>query len=413
MIFNFKNITMLHKQYIRYTFFFFALAYLITQTSCNKEDSGGKPSITQLRAITPAPNDSVLHKAGPGQTVVIQGANLATTAQIYFNGYPAPFNSALFSDENVVVTIPADMPFASLDQTKLNTVRLVTKFGEVTFSFPIEPPPPIITSMTNEMALPGERVTLFGNNFFFIEKVIFPGNIEATTNIVTNASGTTLEVTVPAGVTQGGALKVVNRYGTGTSLLLFNDLVTGVLLNFDNVNSINNWAGVGISSSSTDFPGNRGTYARMTYTGVAAGDGAWWQGGRSINVEQTFQWVPLANLNEPLDNFAMKFEVNTKVPMKGLTLLLDKDYSFNFQGRFEPWKATGGEYKSEGWKTFVVPLSNFKKDAGNGAAPANLKALLGDDGNGGMNVFVVNSSNAAVASFDMAIDNFRVVRIKN
>src|SRR5690348_3960257 len=113
---------MLHKQYIRYAFFFVALAYLITQTSCNKEDSGAKPTIKQLRAITPAPNDSVLTKAGPGQTVVIQGENLATTMQIYFNGYPAPFNSALFSDNNLAVTIPADMPFASLDQSKLNTV---------------------------------------------------------------------------------------------------------------------------------------------------------------------------------------------------------------------------------------------------------------------------------------------------
>lgn len=385
---------------------------LIAQTGCKKDNEGGKPAISQLRAVTAAPNDSVLTKAGPGQTVVIQGANLATTSQIYFNGYPAPFNAALFSDNNVVVTIPADMPFASLDQTKLNTVRLVTQYGEVTYTFPIVPPPPIVTSMTNEMAVGGERVIINGNNFFFIDKVIFPGNIEVTTNIVTNATGTTLAVTVPAGITQGGPLKITNRYGTGTSILLFNDTVTGVLLNFDNVNTINNWAGLTISNNAGDFPGNNGNYGRMTYSGIAAGDGAWWGGGRSINVEETMQWVPVANLGESLDSWALKFELNTKAPWKNGTMYLDKDYSFNFQGRFELWKTIGPDYKTEGWKTFVVPLSNFKKNSGTGAPPTNLTELLGADGNGGFNLFFVNAGTDVITLFDAAIDNFRVVRVK-
>ena len=48
-------------------------AAVCTQYAC-KKNNGGAPAITSLRASAPAPNDSTLTKAGPGQVVVIQGA---------------------------------------------------------------------------------------------------------------------------------------------------------------------------------------------------------------------------------------------------------------------------------------------------------------------------------------------------
>jgi hypothetical protein len=394
--------------------FFLILTGSLLLQAC-KKDNGKDPQIFRIRAITPAPNDSVLTMAGPGQTIVIQGSGLFETQQIYFNGYLSSFNAALLADDNIVVTIPADMPFASLDQSKLNTIRVVTAHGEITYTFPIVPPPPYIDAMTNEMALAGERVTIYGNNFFFIDKVTFPGNIDVTSNITTNPSGTVLEVTVPAGVSAtGGPLMVTNRYGVGTSFLLFNDVTTGAICNFDNVNTVNNWSGAIISNSSADFPGNWGNYCRLKYSGIAAGDAAWWQGGRSINIEQSMQWVPVANLGDPPANWAVKFEINTKEPWKGGMMLVDRNYGFNYQARYEPWVSAGGEYKSEGWKTVVIPMTNFKQNAGTGSGFTNLTTFLGADGKGGMNVFFVNNGSGAtaIASFDVAVDNFRVARIK-
>jgi hypothetical protein len=400
---------MLHKSIIKLTFLFFAVGCTLLQFGCKKDNNGGAPVISKIRAVSPSPNDSTLSKAGPGQTIVIQGANLSTTSQIYFNGYSSPFNSALFSDNSLVVTIPADMPFASLDQSKLNTIRIVTQFGEVTYTFPIQPPPPVINSMTNEMAVAGERVTLYGNNFFFITKVVFPGNIEVNTNIVTNASGTTLNVTVPAGITLGGPLQVVNQYGIGTSLLRFNDFATGMLCNFDDVNTINNWAGAIISNSTADFPNGHGTFIELKFSNVAAGDWAWYGGGRSINCEVSRTWVPVSNLSDPPSSWALIFEINTKVPWKNGTILLDKDYGWNYQGRFDPW--TSGDYNSNGWKTIVVPLSNFKQSNGTGNAPANLAAVVGAGGAGGVNMYFINAGTTTVASYDVAIDNIRVIKI--
>jgi hypothetical protein len=395
-----------------YFFLCVAMICVLTQAGCKKENSGA-PQITRIRAIAPAPNDSVLVKAAPGQVIVIQGANLATTSQVFFNGYPASFNSALLSDQNIVVTVPADMPFATLPQDKLNTIRIVTNYGELVYQFPIEPPAPIIMAMSNEYARAGEPIALAGNYLFYIDKVIFPGNIEVT-NTQANNSGTLMELVMPAGVTQSGPLKIVNRYGTTTSRVLYNDTTTGMLCNFDNVNTLNNWANATLSNNSTDFPGNKGTFVRFNFTDIPANDFVWYGGGRSINCEVALPWVPVANIDEPLDNFALKFELYTKVPWTGGSLFILKDYSWNYLARYEPW--TAGSINSNGWKTVVIPLTQFKTKAngkdGTGSPASNLKTLVGNAGTGGVNMFIINDNASVLAAIDIAIDNIRVIKVK-
>jgi hypothetical protein len=396
------------------------IAGIVLPFACKKDNNnGGDPEISRIRAISASPNDSVLHKAGPGQTVVIQGDHLATTLEIYFNDYPSPFNSALLTDENVVVTVPADMPFADLDPAKLNTIRLVTKYGEITYNFPIQPELPSVEYMTSEVALPGNRVTIYGANFFFVQKVTFPPNIEVTTDLVANKPGTTLEVTVPAGVTKG-PIKVATLFGTGTSYWSFNDpSQAGTICNFDDINTVNNWAGAPIIDDASLYPNNQGKYVRLKYDNLAGGDAAWWQGGRSVNIEENAtthpMWVPAANINDAPANWAVKFEINTKVGWKGGILLVDRNYGWNYQARVAPWAtAAGGEYKSNGWKTITIPLSNFKKDLGLGTPITKLSEFLPADGSGGLNLFFVNNhtGNAAVDAVDVAVDNIRVVRLR-
>lgn len=401
------------RQYIKFIFLFFALGCMLVQSGCKKDNKGGQPAIRQIRAIDPSPNDSVLTQAGPGQTIVIQGSNLVTTTQIYFNGYPAPFNSALFTDVDLVVTIPADMPFASLDQGQLNTIRIVTSFGEITYTFPIVPPPPVISSMSNEMAVAGDKVTLYGNNFFFIDKVIFPGNIEVTTDLVTNISGTTLELTIPAGITQGGTIQVVNQYGTGTSILLFNDLVTGVLCNFDNVNTFS-W-GSPVKDDAVLFPGNRARYAHLKQDNIGANNWDWWNGNRGI-ITNPVNWVPAANVNDPAASFAMKFEVYIKEAWTTGCMYIGPppDDTWKFLNRFEPWKNTPG-FKTDGWVTITIPLNQFKNkadDGTNGAGPAATTVADIIDGiNEVVKFMFVNDTATPIDKMDMAIDNIRVVKI--
>jgi hypothetical protein len=394
------------------------LAFVVcTQYACKKDNSGG-PVITGLRASAPAPNDSTLTKAGPGQVVVIQGTNLASAKQILFNGYPAPFNSALFANNTIIVAIPADMPFGRLNPDDLNTVKVITSEGEAVYTFPIVPSAATIIAMSNEDALPGTRVTIYGSNFFFIKKVTFPGGIEVTTNLSANDAGNQLQVTVPAGVTTGGPITVQTLYGTATSVLRFNDLTTGVLHNSDNVSNFV-W-GCDVVTDASLFPGGRGTYNRMVFTNVNGGDGSWWNGGRSLHTNSV-QWIPASNVSDPLDNYALKFEISLKTPWSAGKLLIVKDSKFDtYQVLLSPWLNADGStttVTTNGWQTVIIPLTSFKAKDGSGnyamgSVVPSLKALVGDTGAGSFDLMFLNTGSTAIANFDMAIDNIRIVKIK-
>lgn len=378
-----------------------------------KKDSTGKPSITRLRAISPAPNDSTLTKAGPGQVVVIQGSNLAGASQIYFNGYPAVFNAALFSDNSLVVLIPADMPFASLDQSQLNTVKVVTPNGEVVFSFPIVPPPPVLASITSENAVAGTRVTITGNNFFFIDKVIFPGGKEVTTNLTTVPAGTSIGVTVPAGITAAGPLQVVNRYGTGVSVFLFNDYTTGMISNFDDINKFD-W-GSTITDDATLFPGNHGKYAHLAQDAIPGNNWDWWNGKRGVITKQA-DWLPASEMGKPAGNYALKFDIYVKEAWPTGVLMIGPppNDTWVYMYRYEPWKTTPG-FKTTGWITVTVPLNEFRKKSSSGTDGAGDQAATVSDVIGGIDEIVkfmfINDTGTPIDKMDMAIDNIRVLKI--
>jgi hypothetical protein len=380
--------------------------------ACNKDDDG-KPVITKLRAISPAPNDSTLTVAGPGQTVVIQGSGFASTTQIYFNGYPAPFNSALLADNNIVVTIPADMPFASLDPAQLNTVKVVTRNGEVVFSFPVIPPPAILSSASNENAKAGERITITGNNFFFVEKVVFPGGIAVTTNLGTVAAGTSIEVTVPAGVTQAGPLQVVTKFGTGTSVFLFNDFSTGMVSNFDDINNFS-W-GCPIENDAAQFPGNHEKYAHIMQENITGNNWDWWNGKRGI-ITNAKDWLPGSEMSNPAANYAMKFDIYVKEAWSTGVLLIGPppNDTWVYMHRYEPWKTTPN-FKTNGWITVTVPLSEFRKKSAGGVDGGGDPASTVGDVIGNINEIVkfmfVNDTGTPIAKLDMAIDNIRVYKI--
>jgi len=101
------------------------------------------------------------------------------------------------------------------------------------------------------------------------------------------------------------------------------------------------------------------------------------------------------------------------VPWKGGILLVDRNYGWTYQARYAPW-ASGAEYKSNGWKTVVLPLSVFRKDKGVGDPISKLSDFIAADGSGGLNLFFVNDQTGATAvdAVDFAIDNIRVVRLR-
>lgn len=410
-----KNIINTLKKYILYTLVICGVAFAV---SCKKDTGSATPIINGVRNYIASPGDSLLNKVGPGNWIVITGSNLRGATQVFFDGVGTSFNEGLFSDTSAVIFVPAIIPFPTVPTAQLNTIRYVTTHGETTFTFAINPPAPSISAVSNEFARGGEVLTIYGNNLFFVDKVTFPGNIDVTTIISGTTDGTQITVTVPIGLSTGGVLKVTNRYGVGTSVLTFNDFITGMLANFEDGDPHFGWqyfAGTK-TNDAVLYPGNTGNYIRLNPGTVNTGDFAWYNGGRAVLVT-TQQWLPTTSLTDTLDKYALKFNMYVKNSWSTGTLLIRNEGSWKYTYRYEPWSSTTAGFKTAGWVTVVVPFNQFKtkpaggKD-GNGAPPTSITDLLGNNGQREVGIMLINDGTAPITSYDAAFDNVRVVRIR-
>lgn len=385
-------------------------------TSCNNDDvSGGAPVITEVRNYEAAPNDTIVNKLVPGQWVVLKGSNLKNAVKIAFNGIAVDFNGGIFSDNYSVVQVPSVIAFPSIPEDQLNTIEVVTPNGSTIFNIDIVAGAPELTSISNENPTEGEVVTIFGTNLFLVNEVVFSGT--TITDYELSDTGTAISFVMPNIVTSG-SVSITTASGTVSTAFNVNSATTEGFLNFDGIGSFS-W-GTGLSDSSTDFPGNHGNYAVLNNPVLNAGDGTWWGWERSINTNAG-QWIPETDLNLNLDQFAVKFEINVPGNWNGTSILILKDYNWDFVARYEPWKISAtktANYTTDGkWMTVTIPLNEFrgKKDNidGTGDPASSLTELLGNSGNGSMLIYTTNSGSTPTATaFRGAIDNIRIVKIK-
>lgn len=388
--------------------FFLAVTFMLLQACEN--DEVNSPVITGIINYAPSPDDTVLQSLTPGQWVVVTGHNLQDALQISFNGISASFNSGLFSDTYAVVQVPSVIPFPSIPAEKLNTIQYITSHGAATFEFNIVAPAPIITRISNENASPGDSVYIYGTNLFLLTKISFAG--VPITSYTSSVNGTSVGFVLPE-LSQSGPVVVANQSGGDSTVYNVND-VTGVLCDFDDINTMS-W-GTGTNNSSADFPGNKGYYAVLKNSILSGGDEVWWNWERSINTNAV-QWVPVSSLNEPVGNYAFKFEISVPDAWKGTSIVILKDYTWTYVAPYEPWKDANGDtfsYSTNGWLTVTIPLSEFRKDKGTGLAVTSLTDLLGSTGNGSVNIYTINTSASSPTATGLtaAIDNIRVVKIK-
>jgi hypothetical protein len=404
--------------------FMIAVFIVVAQDSCKKSDTGGSPVITGFRLYKAQGLDSVISKDSainairPGDYIVIQGRNLENVQSVYFDGFPATFNPTFSTKTNFVVQVPTTIPFANIPANLFNTVKVTTGSGSYTLNFPIAAPKPVISSISDEMPNPGDKMTIYGNGLFAISALTLPGNISVDPKSITSDPGGTFSTFVlPAGFTnQTGPITLTTKYGAGTSVGILNDRAD-IVCDFDTKNIIDaSNSGAVVSNDASLYPGAQGNYARMNFASMPAGD--WGDGGPGRRLMLSyFQWVPVANVNDPTSNWAVKFEVYVKNPWIGGCLFL-QDWSWNHTCRYEPFLTTGS-YQTTGWVTVTMPLSSFKSKPstgptagidGTGDAFPTVAGLIGATGNDRLGFFLDNSL-VPVTNFDIAIDNIRIVKI--
>jgi hypothetical protein len=400
-------------------------------SSCTKDKdfiqtAGGPPKIERIRLADPTTTDSSLTKAGLGSTIVIVGSNLANAQTVSFNGYKIVVNPAYATDNYLIVTISDSVPTLATNPNVPNEIKLTTPLGEAVFDFQVLPPPPVVDRISNEYAVPGNAITLYGKYYFFIDTVIFPGNVAVTTGFTTSADGGTLTLTIPSGIDFNAAdlnvhVKSQSGWsGIGRETKLYSKNGVGMIVDWDTkttwsattpLNSawgisedpnkiVNSWPGV--ASLSGEFglinaaiPNNWG-WINAKLVAMANNDG-------SVNGGQLYPSIP-ADLYDPesnLSNFDMKFEMAVTKPVGDLVVQVWVPGDFTVTLNLKDFiKSSDGQ-----WYTVSANLGNMAKSDGTKLAKyKDYKALT--EGR----VIVANPTANDIPQ-TMAIDNIRLLRV--
>ncbi len=345
------------KILLKYSALLIISALLIGVWSCKKDDSkpnGGNPVVHYIRSTDPGLSDSLLVGSFMGSLIAIVGDNLGGTRELWFNDQKATLNPTYITDKSILVNVPSTVPSTVTDK-----MRFVFADGsELLYDFKVNVPAPVLNSIKCEYVPDGGTVVLDGD-FFFEPKVFFPGDIQAD---ITALSKTHLEVTVPQGAT-AGAITVQTNFGKAKSAFLFRD-DRNVLLDFDTKLHETWTAPIAQASSNPDPAPCSGNYAYFK----TASDGAW-QWANELTMQY---WAPRGRGNVPVatgnvNDLVFKFECNVPDEWKDVRMEIffgpyaedhGRDAAGTVFARWKPWK--NGPYKTDGWITVTIPLSEFK-----------------------------------------------------
>ncbi|HEY9261709.1 glycan-binding surface protein [Chitinophaga sp.] len=396
-------------------------AVLCLLLSCSKNnDLSGPPVITKVTMLDSTLQDSAFTKAFPGTLILITGQNLSGVVSVSFNGVDAYVNPTYNTSDHIILSIPGNAPTEAVDPKVPNQIKVTTTHGEAVYSFVVDIPPPTITAISNENALPGDSLIIYGSSLVLIEKITLPGGRDIA-SFVTSSNGSRVAFVMPDLGTDTGRLTIQAKFGSVTSDGPLNDHASGdVISNLTEWNktgepSVYNWSwGAIITSDAALFPGTRGGYVQSIFGSVGAWGYEWWTSNRSGN----FNDVAIFStdvLTQSAAQYALKFEINTKVAWtEGVTVLRFNDkYCF----RYQPWlNATNKTFDTKNkWQTVTVKLSDFKLTVDGTEGIGDNAVLMGDLLKPDAKVafsYRLMAEATGIALFNSAFDNFRIVKIK-
>jgi len=274
------------------------LFLVLAIASCKKDGDkiSGPPIISKV--TTSLNHGNGITAGALNQWVVIHGKNLSGTQKVVFDDLEVNYEDIYASDTLVSVQIPRRIPAETL-----NKLTVTTPLGSATYEFQVVYPALKFSRLKNEYQQEGSILDIEGDNFdLYFEKenmkVTFAGGVEAT---ITELNATTIKVIVPAGAEKGPLL-----------------IKGGEPLNSE-INTVSSWykddrnmmivepvlVPGPLTESSPDFPDNP---APML---IKAGDYA--AGGWDTFFSTYINFPAGAVTN--VDGYAMKFEMNTKIPI--------------------------------------------------------------------------------------------------
>jgi hypothetical protein len=357
---------------------------LMSLSACkNDEDGGGPISITKvyLQDATSTVTDREVKFARLGQLVRIEGSGFNGLKKVYVNGFSTYFNPVFVSDNSMLVAINEETPIVDADSSVRNTIRLANENYEATYSIEIRSSAPAITGVSNTMPIAGETITIFGTGLLEVNKIIFPGNIEVSSGIVSDEDGESCMVTVPTGIPdEGGSIIVECSNGGAYSPAYFN-FKKGILLNFDGNGVHGSWGDAVSMIKPEDLASaslgtvniSQGIYVphrpvRITsYAAAKNRCSEVWTAGTGTDDwrGQLTSYIPATT---PLDSVAFQFDIYVPQAWSGsgfLKICLVNGFNGGeWAGNcynYVPWVVEGEivPFLTTGWTTVTIPLSKL------------------------------------------------------
>jgi hypothetical protein len=414
------NMKKIFKSTIKAVTMLITLATLVAIPACNDNPdaykmASGKPSVSYVRIPDALRSDSLVTHAFMGTTIALIGENLRSIKEVWFNDQQAVLNTSLITPTALIVQVPNTIP-----DNVSSKIYLVTSSNDtVTYDFGVDVPNPLLSNMDCEYVADGSTAVINGNFFLPVDgstvpEVYFTPNIKAE---VVSSTITKITVKVPTGA-GSGPVSVKSRYGTTRSKAFYFRDNRGMILDWDNTNASGGWRSGNIAS--TNPSGISGNYVRFTGNlDDSKGAGSTWnEDGFSFNLWGTANGRPQGDLfsTDPAKS-VLKFEVNVDKAWSSCALqMIFTPWSTSGTNSYiadgvtpralwNPWAATGS-FKTNGWITVSIPLTEFKYGhTGKALQMPNV------GGFGGLTFFVFHGGvvGASACTPDICIDNIRVV----
>lgn len=192
----------------RFLLFVFIAIIMLSMPSCSRNnDLTMTPVITHVRLTDPEKADSTFVGAFPGTMVAVIGKNLDGIQKIYINDQQIGFNANYCTSTSAIISIPANLLLTGTNPDLPNEIRIETSHGEARFNFHIYSPAPQISRIElNYPAKAGEKLSIYGLNFYEVKKIAFEtatgGSVSAIEYEV-DKDYDKIDLKIPSGVQDG------------------------------------------------------------------------------------------------------------------------------------------------------------------------------------------------------------------
>ncbi len=446
---------------------------LLGYASCKDEDGNpypdGEGAVTVSKVYLLDASDTTGNKerevsfARLGQTLRLEGSGFGGTKKILVNGYETYFNTALVTDNSLILSLSGSTPVAGADESVRNKIQFVKNSNTYACDLVIRAASPRISSISPSLPQVGETVKVSGYNLEEVSEITLPGDVKVTDGIVNapeEETGEWFTFVMPEGVTESGSISITGANGQAISGAYFNDFDC-FITDFDGKGELGSWSATWKTDDLVDDPLNTGRGKVAMLIPHLGETDAKYENGINPGVDHIEFWATAGNDNANDDWTRMTSKIPAETSLSELAIQFDiyVDGVWNETGQLEislannlnsygygsanaspgnsgvvsgaavwiPWFDKSNPevftpYTTDGWQTVTIPFTDFGEFADDEAH--TFQEVIDLRNNCSYKNFEVFASNANIKvdsdltieakTFDtkIYIDNFRVVNTK-